>query len=303
MIGDRLTVPRPSRWEGGDTNWRAVKRQLRYDDYTGGEFGNRVLKTRFALVRDDTNDLLGIVSHRYEPVQPSTLLSMFDELCERIGGFKVDRTGTLKGGKKLCAFASSKDHFTLPGKDKVERHLLLATSYDCSLSTMVIQTAVRMACWNQLRAILKRDDTVVVRYPHRTLNVETRLREELQLDEGWKQFVVEAEKLSQQSIQDAAARRYFFHVLYPEEVQKRSTFSKRAAQRQSDRLFDVYKSAPGQDLKSAAGTLWGAVNAVSFWVDHMAWAREDDNRLDRAWFGRGARLKARAVSQALLQAA
>jgi hypothetical protein len=58
-------------------------------------------------------------------------------------------------------------------------------------------------------------------------------------------------------------------------------------------------SAMGGTLVSAEGTAWGALNAVTEFVDHHAKAASDSNRLDRAWFGAGDRLKTAAFAAAL----
>ena len=55
----------------------------------------------------------------------------------------------------------------------------------------------------------------------------------------------------------------------------------------------------GSDLSSASGTAWGLVNAMTEYVDHHRRARNQDNRLDSAWFGQGALLKQKAFHQAL----
>lgn len=55
----------------------------------------------------------------------------------------------------------------------------------------------------------------------------------------------------------------------------------------------------GADLASANGTAWGLVNSVTQFVDHMSisWARSQDHRLDSAWFGPGASIKAKAYQE------
>ena len=53
---------------------------------------------------------------------------------------------------------------------------------------------------------------------------------------------------------------------------------------------------PGHDL--AHGTLWGAFNVVCYVIDHLA-GRNDDNRLESAWFGNGKDAKSRAIDIAL----
>jgi Domain of unknown function (DUF932) len=54
-------------------------------------------------------------------------------------------------------------------------------------------------------------------------------------------------------------------------------------------------TSPGSGMESARGTLWGAVNGVTHYVDHVSRARSDSNRLFSAWFGDGERMKNSAV--------
>ena len=62
-------------------------------------------------------------------------------------------------------------------------------------------------------------------------------------------------------------------------------------------IMSLYELAPGQDLDTAKGTLWGAVNAVSYYVDHVRSVGTGE-RLDSAWFGPGGALKDKAWAAA-----
>lgn len=55
----------------------------------------------------------------------------------------------------------------------------------------------------------------------------------------------------------------------------------------------------GAEFASAKGTAWGLLNAVTEFVDHKRRAKNQENRLDSAWFGQGAQLKQQALSSAL----
>jgi len=61
--------------------------------------------------------------------------------------------------------------------------------------------------------------------------------------------------------------------------------------------MSLYESAPGQNLDTAKGTLWGVVNPVSYYVDHVRSVGGGD-RLDSAWFGAGGALKDKAWAAA-----
>ena len=64
-------------------------------------------------------------------------------------------------------------------------------------------------------------------------------------------------------------------------------------------LLSVYEGGVGQQTRSAAGTAWGLVNAVTRYTDHERNARSSDTRMNYAWFGKGARDKQDAVELAL----
>lgn len=66
-------------------------------------------------------------------------------------------------------------------------------------------------------------------------------------------------------------------------------------------LRNALTHAPGQQLPSATGTLWGAVNAVTYVVDHEL-GRDRGAALRSAWFGQKANLKSRALELALERA-
>jgi hypothetical protein len=52
--------------------------------------------------------------------------------------------------------------------------------------------------------------------------------------------------------------------------------------------------AIGSDLAGVAGTRWAMLNAVTELVDHER-GRSNNTRMESAWFGAGAALKARAA--------
>ena len=63
--------------------------------------------------------------------------------------------------------------------------------------------------------------------------------------------------------------------------------------------MSVVAGSDQSDYSAASGTAWGLLNAVTEYVDHHRRARNQDNRLDSAWFGQGAQLKHKALEQAL----
>jgi hypothetical protein len=62
-------------------------------------------------------------------------------------------------------------------------------------------------------------------------------------------------------------------------------------------ILESILTSPGSELESASGTLWGAINGVSYYTDHVA-SRTQDSRLYNAWFGSNVDLKQSAVDVA-----
>jgi hypothetical protein len=67
--------------------------------------------------------------------------------------------------------------------------------------------------------------------------------------------------------------------------------------RQGQNILHAVQNAPAADLPGAKGTLWGAVNGVTYYVDHVA-GRSRDVALESAWFGPRADLKSEALGKA-----
>ena len=101
-------------------------------------------------------------------------------------------------------------------------------------------------------------------------------------------FASEAERLANQKVDDAAARRYMAEVFQAE----------KSAEKKTSRAIEAITQAPGQDLESAAMTAWGLLNAVIYTVDHQM-SKNQDSRLRLAWFGSHADIKKRAFDLAL----
>ena len=64
----------------------------------------------------------------------------------------------------------------------------------------------------------------------------------------------------------------------------------------SEFFFDQGK---GNRMAGVAGTLWAGFNGVTEWIDHRKTRQNSNQRLQSAWFGESARIKARAFSAAV----
>ena len=112
------------------------------------------------------------------------------------------------------------------------------------------------------------------------------------IDEAWANFLTRVTPMAKLAMSDAMARSFFESLFLPTDALNTKPISA-AKSREAHQMMSLFKSAPGQDIATAKGTLWGAVNAVTYYTDHVRSSRRAE-RLDSAWFGSGAALKALA---------
>jgi len=58
-------------------------------------------------------------------------------------------------------------------------------------------------------------------------------------------------------------------------------------------LQELFEDGRGANLPKVRGTLWGAYNAITEFVDHTR-GRTEETRLEAAWFGAGKVTKEKA---------
>ncbi len=188
--------------------------------------------------------------------------------------------------------------------------LLLATSFDGSMASTVKRTSVRVVCNNTLELSYgsdeqKKDEEHVsdVRVPHvASFNADTiKGRMGLEDNARWNQFQKDANALAARKVKPKDAIKFFLDLFYGEDADV--DVKSRGVQARMQTMEIILNTAPGQGTKSAQGTAWGLVNAVTRWSDHERATRTVDARLERAWFGDSAALKKKAMESALKLAA
>lgn len=116
------------------------------------------------------------------------------------------------------------------------------------------------------------------------------------LDDSWTESKKQLERLVQAELSRADADEFFLEVLQSEADKKMGQISKKK-KGEILQVLGLYRSGPGQELATAKDTLWGAVNAITYYVDRIK--KTSGDRMDSAWFGSGATLKEKAWELAL----
>ena len=278
-------------------DWEVKKGAIAYEvrDEEGNPVRMETVPARWALYRSDTGKPLSVMSSNYHITQPRAVMEFFRDLCD-VGGFRMETAGMLRNGSTYWALARADDSFDVGGGDVVLPYLLLATSCDGSLSNVAQFTTTRVVCNNTL-SIAVDNKSGQIRVPHSTQFNPVRFKTDLGLVGGaWDSFKTNAVDLSKRKVSKAEAARYFLDVFYGAEAESIDVEAKRPM---IDMVTKIYLDGVGQRAKSATGTAWGLLNAVTRFADHERKAASRDTRLQSAWFGAGARLKRDALTTAL----
>lgn len=251
------------------------------------------------LYRSDTHAPLSVVSKRYNVVQPRDVLEFYRDLVAA-GGFELETAGVLKEGRKLWALARTGQETALKGNDRVKAYLLLATSCDGTLATTAQYTSIRVVCNNTLQLAVS-DTAGAVKVPHSTQFDPVQVKKALGLGlSAWDSFIGDVRQLAERKVNKFEAMNYLVNVLGDPAL----PLSEQPNQKALQTVQGLYLGgAKGSDLESANGTAWGLLNAMTEYCDQHRRARNQDFRLDSAWFGQGAAIKERAFHEAMKLAA
>lgn len=246
----------------------------------------------FALVRDSDSFVLSITGKNYRPTQNRDVFEFFREFTDK-GGMKIETAGSLNHGRDVWALASLNQSFDVWG-DKINGYLLLHAPHIYGKAISGMFTSVRVVCNNTLNLAM-REGGSKARHSHvREFNVEARdamkikLLGEQSLDE-FRQIVetLAAIEASKQIIAD------FYIQTFEISVESEIKIPKIVRDVEQCRL-----NAPGHAERSANDTLWGLVNGVTYFCDHVR-HQDQDKRVTSAFWGQSAKLKNKALEVAI----
>lgn len=131
-------------------NWKVNKEQVQT---TSGI----IIPDRVALVREDTNTVLGIHTESYEPYQNDELLELLFRISQQ-SGLAVHTGGSFKGGEKVWFQLKSND-LDLPNNDKLKGYISGFNSFDGRTSLAFGNSSITVSCMNTFWRGYKQVDT------------------------------------------------------------------------------------------------------------------------------------------------
>jgi phage/plasmid-like protein (TIGR03299 family) len=255
------------------------------------------IRDRFGLRRTDTRAVLGICAGMYRPLQNREAFSFFDGVFGKDKA-RYEVAGALGDGERVWMLAKLPGEFEALKGDSVNQYLLLTNGFDTNEPVRARFTPVRVVCQNTLSLAMAGTQSEVrvqhIGNVHGKLEIAGKLLKAagVYFDEAAANF----RAFAVTKLKAASLRSYVLNVVAPEREAGAKLEDLHPVTR--NRVAEVEKmneTGVGHDIKGVRGTLWGAYNAVTEYVDHNR-TRED---LGYIVDGGGARLKQRAFEVAL----
>jgi phage/plasmid-like protein (TIGR03299 family) len=277
-----------------------------------------------AIVRQDNRKVFGITSDRYVPIQNVQAADVLDALVTE-GGAHVEVAGALFEGRRCWALAHIPQDFEVVRGDLVKPYVLLAWGHDGKHGLAAKLTPIRVVCNNTLTAAglgggqkwSESADVYVRHTGDAKIHVEAAQKA---LGLVRKQVAQTAEAylaLAGRGLGVVEAKDYFAGVfpvpdesivLGPKDEEPNASVHAELYEAKLARwnehqakLLALYEQGAGHSF--AAGTAWGAYNAVTEWADHVypvkANGEVSATRQQSVLFGQYAEIKGRALTSAL----
>ena len=111
-----------------------------------------IILPNIALVREDTNEILGVHSTNYVPYQNEQLMELLDRVSNYTG-LDIHRGGMFGGGKKVFIQLNSND--LRLGNDRIEGFVTGVNSFDGTTSLAFGNSNLTISCQNTFFAAYK----------------------------------------------------------------------------------------------------------------------------------------------------
>lgn len=276
-------------------DWKIRRSEIRYAVSRDASSDSLIkLPDQHVLFRSDNNDALGVVSKRYQVVQPGEVLEFFRDIA-KAGGLELSAAGTIYGGKRFWATAKIGEASPVSVRDTIGGYILISTSADGSLATEVRRTTVRTVCKNTLQMAMA-DAKASIKVSHRSVFNPEQVKEFMGLnDAAWEAFRFNATRLANIDMHEQDAGDFVAGLLGgAEKVRESAGYVK---------IMDLFNGgAMGSEFDGVRNTAYGLLNAITEYADHHVRARSDENRFVSSQWGAGSDLKQKALSNLLLAA-
>jgi phage/plasmid-like protein (TIGR03299 family) len=216
-----------------------------------------------ALVREDNNAILSVMSDGYYPYQNHELIELLDKVSNQTG-LEVVKGGEFKNGRRVYVQLKSAD--LRLGNDKIEGYLTGINSFDGSTSLAFGPSNITISCMNTFFAAFKQMETKIRHTKNMVIKVDEFCKTLENILDDEQQMFRNIEKLSESrftnKIKDEVIRSLFNikHDVDLKDEEQTSTQLK-------NKLSRFYIDLNGE-LQGKGDNLWGLFSGVTKYTTH-----------------------------------
>lgn len=282
------------------------------------QFGEelREVENRKQLIRSDTGTALAQVSaSNYKVRQPREIMEFFRNLVES-NNMQMDIIGQMQGGRKIFGLASTGDEAEI-GKgsgDIVKANVFLIESFDLSHATKARSGVERLFCLNQIETNRFGSSNFVNKGSIKRKHSQEFIPEEVQFElahvnDNFRQFVDFANAMTEIKMTEDMVKRFLFRLYAPKVFENPDNWRKAKIDYEREGVttnalnvagdvLNTLEDNLGHAIAGTTGTLWGALNAITFYHDHES-RTKGEKRWESAMIGNGNTKKNEALQLAL----
>ena len=246
-----------------------------------GPGGYRHGTEHYVQVRDSDNKVLGLTKAQYTPVQNREAFNFFQQILDD-GQAVLDTAGSLKGGRLVWVLARLTESSIEVGEgDRINNYCLLTTSHDGTTKLTGGFVGIRAVCANTVGAALNSASSNLFKIKHVKGIHKTLDGMKQSLDVARRDFVATAEVYTRLAESPATTDdvKEMVKVVF-----KLTDEELLAGNKTSSQIITNFHTGRGSELESAAGTAWGAYNALTEFTSHH-YGSNADSRLQSLWYG------------------
>lgn len=245
---------------------------------------------KFATVRGDNNQPLGIVGDRYQVVNNREAFAFFDAIVGPDAAI-YETAGALGEGERIFITAKMPDTIRIAGTDDItEVYVMLTNTHDGSGAIIAAITPVRVVCQNTLNAALRSMvSKVALRH---TTNVKAHLEQAQYVlgisNKAREEYEQMFNALACKKVSDQQAQQLI------EGLFKSTKNDSTRIQNIRDAVTSAYYTGIGQN--AILGTGWGLYNGITHYLSHDKKYHDADSKFKALIDGQSQRIAEQALT-------
>jgi phage/plasmid-like protein (TIGR03299 family) len=308
--------------ETAGLNWNVLEKPVYHE--TNGIFD--AIKGEKCLVREDTQQVLSVVSKEYRVFQNKETIELMRKIAGETGKIIWETAGVLSNSKTIWVLGKLPElEIKLRGDDKTESYMLITNGHGNARSLQVLPTTTRVVCMNTLSMATSGGQK------SRRQNMENRKFDKASLSKGYGihhdgnldrsvQEIVEAYEMFQKSkvvteeiynqMADTKADKEMtiaywnkvFGMPVLDDLDEKTRAKAIESTRERTNRLESILSSPTCTTEAAKDSVYGLLQSATEFVDHYSLKRKANSTslLSHTQFGgTGAKLKEKAFDEAL----